>query len=464
MSDNEPASLVEQQPPPERTGPLTHVQRLWLPEEPDRQVGSHEDNQFRELRLATAMGLDDVRRAVRGVLGRHEVLRSRIVGRGDTAYQAVDAVDPGWEKVLVASALDGWDDAVAAARRTTFRLSSQWPLILLTGIEEGKVSRIAVVVDHWAADGLGVVVLLDDLTAALQAQAEDGCWTPAGAVEQPVDLALWESATPAGALQSERALAYWRQQYERLARGLCGHGAVPPTASSSDAAPRLFPGCTLTSVRVAEAAAVVADRMRVQPAVVYLAAFSDAIGAAEGVDLVGTLMLSANRLTSAAMRSVRNAVMSAPVVLDVTRPGHFAETVERAAVQQVRAFRHANADHRLTGGIAEEVLGDLRDSAVTSAIFNFMPESALRGDRPPAIVRDAACDVVEPMPPRTTAARRMFMASTRQDRVTMTLRWREDTSWQRYGAPMMRYIADLIVNEAAREPAPAVFGHAQGPR
>jgi hypothetical protein len=458
MSDKEPESPRGQRRPPERTGPLTHVQRLWLPEEPDRQVGSHEDNQFREVRLAGAVSLEDVGRAVRDVLRRHEVLRSRIVGRGDAACQAVDAVDPGWKEVVVAATLDGWDDAVAAARRTTFRLSSQWPLTVLTGAEGGSVRRIAVVVDHWAADGLGVVALMDDLTAAVRSHAREGRWTPASVVEQPVDHARWESFSPAGALHAERALAYWRQQYERLARGLRGYDTTPPAAPAVGAAGQLFPGCTLTSVRVAEAAAVVADRMGVQAAAVYHAAFSDAIGAAEKVDRVGTLMLSANRLTPAATRSVRNAVMSAPVVLDVARPGHFDETVAAAAVLQARAFRHANADHRLTGGIADEVLGGLRDSAVTGGIFNFMPESALRGDTLPAVVRDAPCDVVERMPPRTTAARRMCMVITREDRVTMTLRWREDTSWQRYGAPMLRYMADLIVNEAAPEGVPAVFG------
>ncbi|MFB8117904.1 condensation domain-containing protein [Streptomyces sp. NPDC056465] len=451
----DPAGLAA----PDRTGPLTWVQRLWLPEAPDRQIASHEDNQFRELSLATPLDPGTARRAVRQVLARHEVLRTRVTGLGDDARQVVDALDPGYERVLRTVDLDTWDEAVAEARRTSFRLASQWPLTLLMGIRAGKVLRVAVVVDHWASDGLGVLVLHDDLASALLAHARGTGWTPAGPVEQPVDLALWESATPAGAAHLRRALAYWRKQCERLSRDLSGHRPDPVPKAPLDGTPLSFPGCTMTSFRLAEAASTVADRLRVPVSAVYLAAFSSAIGAAEQAGVVGTLMLSANRLTAAAMRSVRNAVISAPVALDLTQPGGFAATVAAAASQQVQVFRYANADHRLTGDIAEEVLGDLRDGALTGAVFNFMPEAALRGDPIPAVMRDAPCDVVEAMPKRATAAPRMLMVIARQDRVTLTLRWREDTSWQRWAEPMLRHIADLITHEAAPDkPLPAFGG------
>jgi hypothetical protein len=442
---------------PDRTGPLTWVQQEWLPEQPDAQKASYEDNQFRQLDIAP-LGLGPVRSAVRAVLARHEVLRSRIVGLGPQAHQAVDPVDPGWEQVLGTTALDAWDEAVAAARRTSFRLSRQWPLALLAGTENGRVTRIAMVVDHWAADGLGVVALLDDLTAALQAAALGVEWIPAGPVEQPIDVALWESATPAGADHLERSVAYRRQQFERLKRGLGDHRPSPGGGPLQGGTRLRFPGCTLTSVRLAEAAAVVADRLQVPAAAVFLAAFSTAIGAAEQVGIVGTFMLSANRLSPAALRSVRNAVMSAPVVLAVSPPGGFAETVVNAAAQQLQGLRYANTAPRLKHAVTEEVLGDLRHSGVASAIFNFMPESALRGDRVPAIVREAPCDVIEPMPVRGTAAERMVMVTLREDRVTITLRWREDTSWQQHAEPMLRYIADLVLHEAAPGTRPPVFG------
>jgi hypothetical protein len=399
-----------------------------------------------------------VRSAVRAVLARHEVLRSRIVGLGPQARQAVDPVDPGWERVLGTTGLDAWEEAVAAARRTSFRLSLQWPLTLLAGMKDGRVTRIAMVVDHWAADGLGVLALLDDLTAALQAAALGVAWIPAGPVEQPIDLALWESATPAGADHLERSVAYRRQQFARLKQGLGDHRPSPGGGPRQSGTPLLFPGCTLTSVRLADAATAVAERLRVPAAAVYLAAFGTAIGAAEQVGVVGTFMLSANRLTPAALRSVRNAVMSAPVVLDVSPPGGFAETVTKAAAQQLQGLRYANTSPHLKQAVTEEVLGDLRHSGVASAIFNFMPESALRGDRLPAIVRDAPCDVIEPMPVRATAAERMIMVTLREDRVMITMRWREDTSWQQYAEPMLRYIADLILHEATPGAHPPVFG------
>ena len=456
MSEIRPASPWGEARP-DRSGPLTWVQQLWLPEQPDCQYASYEDNMFRELRISP-LGFDLVRRAVRDVLARHEVLRSRVVGLGSDAYQVVDAVDPGCDRVLETAAPEEWDEALSAARRTSFRLSSQWPVKLLAGTEAGKVTRIAMVVDHCAADGLGVLALFDDLNAAIKARARGADWTPAGPVEQPIDLALWESATPAGAKHLERSAAFWRQQFERLVRDLGDYKPAGADDAPRERAALSFPGCTMTSVRLAEAASVVAERARVPVAAVFLAAFSAAVGVAEQVGVVGTLMLSANRLTPAAMRSVRNAVMSAPVVLAVPRAGDFVGTVASAAAQQLQACRYANADHRLTGGIADEVLGDLRNAGVASAIFNFMPESALRGERMPAVERDAPCDVVEPMPARTVAAERMFMVTMRQDRVTMTMRWREDTSWQHLAEPMLRYISDLITYEVAPGPEPLAFG------
>jgi hypothetical protein len=371
----------------------------------------------------------------------------------------VDAVDPGCDLVLATAPLDGWDEAVAAARRTSFRLSLQWPLKLLAGTEAGRVTRIAVVVDHWAADGLGVLALFDDLTAAVGAAARGEAWTPAGPAEQPIDLALWESATPAGAEHLERSVAYWRQQFERLRQELGDHEPVLPDEPPPGRAPLLFPGCTMTSVRVADAAEVVADRLRVPVSAVYLAAFGTAIGHVEQVGTVGAFILSANRLTPAALRSVRNAVRAAPVVLAVSPPGGFAETVASAAAQQLHGLRYANTDHRLVGAAAEEVLGGLRECGAASSIFNFMPETALRGDRLPPMVLDAPLDVVEPMPVRGTAAVRMFMVTIREGRVIMTARWREDTSWRKFAEPMMRHIAALVLYEA--DPGagpPPVFG------
>ena len=440
---------------PDRYGPLTWIQRQWLPERPDDQVTSFEDNMFREMSV-DPMEFARVRSAVREVLARHEVLRSRAVGLGDDAYQVVDPVDPGCDLVLECVAPDGWEKALSAARRTCFRLSLEWPVRLLAGTEAGRVTRIAMVVDHWAADGLGVLALLDDLTAALRARAQGRDWTPEGPAEQPIDLARWESTTRAGADHLARATAYWRRQFERLRRDL-GDYRPPADASPDGAAPLCFPGWTITSVRLARAASTIAERLKVPVAAVYLAAFSTAVGVAEQVGVVGTLMLSANRLTPAAMRSVRNAVASAPVVLDTSHPDGFAGTVAAAAAQQLQAFRYANVDSRMTGDIADEVLGDLRDCGVASAIFNFMPETALRGDRVPAIVANAPLDVLEPMPARTTAAERMFMVTSRGDRVIMTMRWREDKNWQQLAEPILRHVVDLIMRESdpnARPPAP----------
>lgn len=316
----------------------------------------------------------------------------------------MDAVEPGCDLVLDTVAPESWDLAVTAARRTNFRLSREWPLKLVADHGPDGVTRLAMVVDHCAADGLGVLALYDDLAGALAAAAAGTEWVPAGPVEQPIDLALWESASRGGAAYLRRVLSHRRQQYERLRSGV---GEYRPARAAAGGAEGLrFPGCTLSSVRLAKAAQAVADRTEVPVSAVYLAAFATALGAAEQVGTVGVLMLSANRLTPAALRSVRNAVVAVPVVLDVPPAGAFADAVTEAAGEQLRGMRYANADQRLTGALADEILGDLRTSAVASAIYNFMPESALRGEGVPAVVRDAPLDVVEPMPVRDTAAER----------------------------------------------------------
>lgn len=438
-----------------RTGPLTWAQQGWLSGLPADGASSFEDNMSRELRIAP-VDFGRVRTAVLAVLERHEMLRSRVAQYSSPDPQIVDEPEPGLEEVLEPIPLSRWDRMFEAARCTCFRLASQWPVRILAGEAAGRVSRLAVVVDHWAADGIGMRVLADDLTAALAAAAEDSVWDPRDAAQQPVDLARWESCTPEGARQLARSLEYWRRQLERLGPGL-GAYRPPPAAHRPDR-PARFPGLGLSSTRLLEAATAAARRTGEPTSSVFLAAFSTAIGVAEQVGVVGTLMLSANRFSPAARRSVRNAIMHVPVVLPVPQGGALSDSlVHAAAAQQLSGHRFANAEPRLTERVAADVLGGLRFSAAAQAKFNYLSDVALWGDRPPAPGAGAPEDVVEPLPVRTQAAAYMLTVRERPGSVAMSLRWREDTSWQQFAEPLLRYIVDLICHLAAPDGAAPTF-------
>jgi hypothetical protein len=442
-----------------RSGLLTWAQTEWLKNLPASGLSSYEDNMYREL---DAGGLTPARarEAVRDVLVRHENLRSRaFFGRPDDP-QVVDPVDDArLDAVIEFAPLQERSETVARARRTCFSVTSQWPVLFLffTGPGSG-VSRIGVVVDHWAADGWGAAILAADLRGAVQACALGRKYEGSGDVEQPIDLASWETQSPAGVAQLERSMTYWREQLTGLREQL-GDQRRPLSCATPDGAERWFCGLWIRSGPLREDARRAARRFSVQESSLYLAAFGAAVCAVEQAPAASLLMLSANRLTTAARRSVRNAILQVPVLLPAGEGADPAALLPLAAARQYRAYKYANADPVLTGQLSADVLGALDGGALSDAKFNYMTEHLLGPGRLRTYAGDQenADGVPVSMEPRTQGPKYMLTVLEAAEGVELTLRWRSDTGWQQAAEPMLRYINDFVVHLARPDSAPPVF-------
>jgi hypothetical protein len=448
---------------PVRRGPLTWAQAEWLLCRPDYSETSFEENFYTGLRLPRALAVGAAREAVGDVLRRHENLRSRVERVGPQALEqvvdGVEAIEEGCAELFEAVAPEHGRQAAEAAWRTCFRGSTQWPVKVVALAEGGATARLGLVVDHWAADAWALNILKQDLGRALAARAEGTAWRPDDAVEQPVDVAAWERSSARGAARARAASEYWRERLGRLGRDLEGFDPVLPGQGEAGPEAR-FRSCWLSTHRGLRAARAAAGIWHVPVSAVFLAAFAAAICAVEQAPSAGVFMLSANRLSAPARRSVRKAVMHAPVVLaDPGRTGLAAAAAD-AARQQLRGHRFANADPVETERLIAESLGALRYAGATFARFNYMNDNSVGAELASRLGdRDPAGDgVVHFTEPKLEGPKYMLSVNETGDRAVLTLRWRDDTGWHPVAQDLIRHIEDLVLCAADTGAAPAMFG------
>ncbi|MGW0769001.1 amino acid adenylation domain-containing protein [Streptomyces sp. NPDC002676] len=144
------------------------------------------------LRLTGALDVDCLRAALADVVARHEALRTVFPDTG-TASQHV--LDPGQARpALPVTEVDeaGLDEAVAAAVRYSFDLTTQIPLHAELFTVGADTHVLAVVVHHIAADGWSLAPLRHDLATAYRARLAGHApeWAPLPV--QYADYALWQ--------------------------------------------------------------------------------------------------------------------------------------------------------------------------------------------------------------------------------------------------------------------------------
>lgn len=450
----------------ERSGPLAWSQQEWISGLPPFDDSLHEDN-FLALLPVGGLSPDAVRAAVGDVLERHQNLRSRVpAGPVATGVQLVDSARSRLDEVMVAAA-PGDVRAHRDVSRTCFAMAAEWPVKVLMYLEQMRVTDLLLVVDHWAADGWAFKVVCQDLAAALRARSCGQAWTGGAPVEQPVDVALWESATPAGMRQRDRVLEYWRGRLEPLARLLAGGSprlgvpAPPPPrmyggpplrliasweGGGRDGRPALFRACRIDSARALGAARRIARRLRIPVSAVFLAAYGAMICAAEQAPSVAVAMLFGNRLTAASKRSVRNAIMRVPIVLPSTASAAFDEAVRTAAAQQFAAHKIAHADPVAVNALTNELFGPLDRTSLVSAKFNYMKASAVGADVP----RAGTGRFPDGAPARFDTPRRqgpeyMLIVQESADRAELELRWNDRSGWGPHAEAMLRYLETCLV-------------------
>ncbi|MFD4790915.1 amino acid adenylation domain-containing protein, partial [Streptomyces sp. NPDC058459] len=197
-------------------------QRLWLL---DRlQPGRPDYNMPGATRLTGALDVSAALDALRDVVARHEVLRSRVEegGPGGSARLVTEPAGV-FEPVFT----DLSDDHAEAAVRRAMELAgadavlpfdlTRAPLIRARLIRTAPREHLLVVVAHHAAfDGWSAGVFWRDFFAAYRARTGESAEEPPALTVSYRDFAAWQRDRLSGELL-ERRLAYWRERLAGLA-------------------------------------------------------------------------------------------------------------------------------------------------------------------------------------------------------------------------------------------------------
>jgi non-ribosomal peptide synthase protein (TIGR01720 family) len=205
-----------------------------------------------------------MRETLRRVAARHDVLRSRLVQRGERWLQRFDAeedaVAPSWAIVDARDAagrLDAgrWQAAIAAAQAgLDIERGPLWAVRWLAAPTLAE-SRLLVVAHHLVIDGVSWSILLQDLGETYARLAAGTADRPAlKTSSQPAWVAQWAERGRAGALEADRA--WWRAFAQRLETALAEHrpialmrhwaGRDGARRADAAAAPRTDGLCTVT--------------------------------------------------------------------------------------------------------------------------------------------------------------------------------------------------------------------------
>jgi len=148
---------------------------------------------------------------LRFAMSRNAALRTRLGFAADgRPLQVVASSGEALLEVVDAGESDPADTGAALHRRydrKAFDLAGEWPIRWAVIVSRGAATHLVSLISHFAADGMGVMAMLDDL--ASRDPATGLAQGPAPAM-QPLELARLQR-TPAALRQSDAALRHWQR-------------------------------------------------------------------------------------------------------------------------------------------------------------------------------------------------------------------------------------------------------------
>ncbi|WP_460406149.1 condensation domain-containing protein [Actinophytocola sediminis] len=276
--------------------------------------------------------------AITALVGRHEALRTRLIGPDRPEDLPADLADGVAELVrqqvastggisldVVHCGVDETATAVAQARTRLvvppFNHVEEWPLRVAVVVAADIVRHIVLACSPLAVDDHGMELVVKDLRLLLRGAL------PVRSAAQPVDDA--ERQRTDGGELTERAIRHWRTELRR---------ATLVTAPPGEPA-----AATLRSTTLANAAHVVAQRHGVRPSTVYLAAAAKVIGTLTDQHLVAMRTVVSNRFRPDCRDVVGAIAQDGLVVLNLAVPS-FGDLVDQTWRTVVRAHRFARYD------------------------------------------------------------------------------------------------------------------------
>lgn len=262
------------------------------------------------------------------LIRRHEALRT--VYDADACPWPQQRVQPPGRLplLLVSTESDGTPapaDVVAELSAADFDMTAEWPIRACAVTTGGLAKRLVVVLNHVAFDDWSLDAFRQEFEAVLAAVLHRRRAALAPVAHQPADLARAE-----GSLDSTAALKYWRAQLAAAPADLFARRRTSGQPVSATSASLTSPGLLGNARKLAE-------RHRLWPSVVQLAAYAVTMAAYSGERVVTFRWLTSHR-QGAEQRAVMSCMFSpALVTVDLSDDPGFVEVLRRIGAQVAAA-------------------------------------------------------------------------------------------------------------------------------
>jgi amino acid adenylation domain-containing protein len=308
-------------------------ERLWLLHQLDPTSTAY--HVAGGVRLRGALDVDALRRAVNGIVARHEVLRTtfELAGGGELAQ----VVHPDLALDLPVVDTDRPAERGAAFVREPFDLAAG-PLLRCLVLRVGPDDHhLIMVVHHIAADGWSLAVLLREAGALYQSFHSGSDVDLPELPVQYADWASWQRDQLGGPLLTEQ-LGYWAKRLEGVAplELLADRPRTAPRTSRGLLTPVRVPGPTAARVRE------LAQELEATPFMLLLAAFVAVLSRWTGQRDVVVGVPVAGRTLPEVEALVGFFVNTLPLRVDLSGVPSFADLVGR--VREVCLGGYAHAD------------------------------------------------------------------------------------------------------------------------
>jgi hypothetical protein len=322
--------------------------------------------QWQTLNLAPGRSLDDVTRALAGLISRHESLRT-LFGVDADGEWTQEVTTSGELLVEVHEAGDRLDTTEALLKQrlnAQFALDREWPIragIITCG---GAPVKVLLVLTHMAADFTSLGIIARDFRRLMSTSIGRA---PGPAILQPLDQAKLEMS-PLARRRAEAALRYWETTLRAAPQCMLAVPEHQPADSGRGMA-------TLRSRAAALALARIADRTQASQSLVILAAVATLLGlrTVNGQCLITAIC--ANRFTPASADYVGTIAQDALIAVDLTAET-FDEIIQATRSAALTAYYFSQYDTGSLWQVIDDVDEDRGTEFHRDCVMNDLSSAA----------------------------------------------------------------------------------------
>ncbi|GLI03418.1 condensation domain-containing protein [Phytohabitans aurantiacus] len=296
-------------------------------------------------------------------MARYQTMRTRL--RHDPDGHTRQVVHATGEVTLEIVDADDHDDPAKVAEETRLRywhtdydFVDEWPVRMAVIRHRGTLTHQVVVLCHLVTDGLGAVVMMDELTTRPPSPAT---------APHPLEQIRWQRS-PAGRRQCEAALRHWEALLRAIpARRFPGPGAGQQ-GSEQPQSPRHWHG-EFNSPATHLALRAIAAHTKVAASPLFLAVFAIAFARVTGANPVAVQVVVSNRFRPGLGDTVSPVNQTGLCVVDLAGTT-FEQAVIRTAQRALGAFKYAYYDPYQVDALVERVSRERGEEVDIACYFN----------------------------------------------------------------------------------------------